>query len=162
MQPPSRAPITGGVYGPSFRFGLERVRTVRKHGEQVAQQELAGALGRRDACDAELKLAEELAGGARSQQLAGAERIQTATDLQAQQAWLERTELARTSVAESLSRHEREVERRRRALGVAAREKKALDKLEARQRSAFEQQAARRDTLATDEMALNVFRGNAA
>jgi flagellar export protein FliJ len=148
--------------GSSFRFGLERVRTVRKHGEQVAQQELAGALGRRDDCEAELRVAEERAGGARTRQLAAGTGLQTASDLLAHQAWIERTELARATVAESLTRHEREVDRRRRTLTAAARDTKALDKLEARQRSAFDRAAGRREANATDEMALNVFRGNAA
>ncbi len=162
LRAPARASITGVVSEPSFRFGLERVRAVRKHSEKIAQQELAGALGRRDDCEAELRLAEERAGGAQSGLRAAAGRLQNAGDLQSHQAWIERTELAKSAVAESLTRQEREVDRRRKALTAAAREKKALDRLEARQRSEFERAAARRDAAATDEMALNVFRGSAA
>ena len=47
-------------------------------------------------------------------------------------------------------------------LTAAARDTKALDKLEERQRSEFDRTAARREAYETDEMALNVFRGNAA
>jgi flagellar export protein FliJ len=162
IQAPPRPSMTGAVYGPSFRFGLERVRSVRKHGEQLAQQELAGALGRRDDCEAQLREAEQRAGGAHSGQRAAAERLQSSADLQSHQAWIERTEIAKTTVAETLTRHAREVDRRRTALTAAARETKMLDRLEARQRSEFERAAARRDAAATDEMALNVFRGDAA
>jgi flagellar export protein FliJ len=154
--------MTRSVYGPSFRFNLERVRTVRKHGEQLAQQELAGAMGRRDDCETELALAEQRAGVAMNAQRAAAERTLTATELQSHQAWIERTAQAHAVVAESLVRHEREVDRRRTVLTVAAREKKALDRLEARRRREFDRAAARGEALATDEIALNVFRGNAA
>jgi flagellar export protein FliJ len=154
--------MTGGVYGPSFRFRLERVRRVHAHGEQVAQQQLAGALTRRDGAAAELMAADAIAGGARNAKLAAGERPQSALELQSHQAWLERTEQARTVVADSLNRHEREVTRRQAALTVAARDKKALDRLEARRRREFDVAAARREALITDEVALNVFRGNAA
>jgi flagellar export protein FliJ len=159
-EPP--ASITSLVSGPSFRFGLERVRSVRKHGEQVAQQQLAGAIGLRDDCEAELKVAEQRAGGAHSGQRAASDRLLSASELLSHQAWIERTELAQASVADSLSRHEREVDRRRKALTAAARETKALDRLEARRRSDFERAAARREAFASDEIALNVFRGDAA
>jgi flagellar export protein FliJ len=157
-EPP--ASITSLVSGPSFRFGLERVRSVRKHGEQVAQQQLAGAIGLRDDCEAELKVAEQRAGGAHSGQRAASDRLLSASELLSHQAWIERTELAQASVADSLSR--REVDRRRKALTAAARETKALDRLEARRRSDFERAAARREAFASDEIALNVFRGDAA
>lgn len=148
--------------GPSFRFRLERVRRVHAHGEQVAQQQLAGALTRRDGIAAELAVADAAAGGARTAQLAAAERPQSALELQAHQAWRERTEQARAAVAESLTRHEREVTRRQAALTAAAREKKALDRLEARRRREFDIAAARHEARVTDEVALNVFRGSAA
>jgi flagellar FliJ protein len=154
--------MTTNVYGPSFRFSLERVRTVRKHGEQLAAQELAGAMGRRDDCEAELTLAEEQAGVAMNAQRTAAERTLSATELQCHQAWIERTAQVRAVVAESLTRHEREVDRRRTVLTAAARDKKALDRLKARRRSEFDREAARGEMLATDEIALNVFRGNAA
>jgi flagellar export protein FliJ len=154
--------ITPDVNGPSFRFGLERVRRVHAHGEQVAQQQLAGAMTRRDDAALELAHAEQLAGGARSATLAAAEQPQSAVELQSHQAWLERTQQARTTVGESLKRHEREVERRQAALTAAAREKKALDRLEARRRREFELAAARREARIGDEVALNVFRGSAA
>jgi flagellar export protein FliJ len=88
--------------------------------------------------------------------------VQSAEELQSHQAWLERTEQAHATVAENLTRHQREVERRRAALTAAARETKALDRLELRRRSEFERNAAQRDGYVTDEVALNVFRGNAA
>ncbi len=154
--------MTRGVYGPSFRFRLERVRAVRKHGEQLAQQELAGALGRRDGCEAELRLAEQRAGGALSGLRAAAERTLSATELQRNQDWIERTEQAQAVVAESLVLHEREVQRRRSVLSAAARETKALDRLEARRRKEFNNAAARADLRVEDEIALNVFRSDAA
>jgi flagellar export protein FliJ len=162
VQRSTRGSITVDVPGPSFRFGLERVRRVHAHGEQVAQTQLAGAMIRRDGAVAELADAEAVAGGARNATLAAGERPQSALELQSQQAWLERTEQAKTAVVESLNRHEREVERRQAALTVAARDKKALDRLEARRRREFELAAARRENLIGDEVALNVFRGNAA
>jgi flagellar export protein FliJ len=162
LQPSSSPSITGLVDGPSYRFRLERVRSVRKHGEQVAQQELAGALGRRDDCAAELADADAVAGGARDAQIAATRRPLSAQDLQSHQAWIERTEQARTAVAESLTRHQREVERRQAALTRAAREKKVLDRLDARRRREFEREAARREAGVTDEIALNVFRAKSA
>jgi flagellar export protein FliJ len=162
LQPGSLGSIKRSVSGPSFRFGLERVRTVRKHIEEVAQQELAGALGRRDEREADLRLAEQRAGGARTAKLAAGERVQSASDLQSHQAWIERTEQDQVTLANDLSREEQEVARRRNALGNAARETKALDRLEARRRGEFDRAAARSDGNALDEVALNVFRGNAA
>jgi len=150
------------VYGPSYRFRLERVRSVRKHGERVAQQELAGALDRREDCAAELAEAEQRAGGARSAQLAATQRVLSAHELQSHQAWIERTQQAKVAVAESLLRHDREVDRRQAALTSAARETKALDRLDARRRREFDRVQAQREANVTDEVALNVFRGKIA
>jgi flagellar export protein FliJ len=162
LQSSPAASINRDVYGPSFRFGLERVRTVRKHIEQVAQQELAGALERRDEREVDLRLAEERAGGARTAQLAAGGRVQSATELLSHQAWIERTEQDQATLASDLSREEQEVARRRNVLGNAARETKALDRLEARRRGEFDRAAARAEGHALDEVALNVFRGSAA
>jgi flagellar export protein FliJ len=158
----SQASITSDVSGPSFRFGLERVRTVRKHGEQVAQQALAGAVERRDKREAEYRLAEQRAGGARAARLAAAAHTQSAAELVDHQIWIERTEQAQAAVAADLSREEQEVNRRRQALTAAARDRKALDRLEARQRAEFETGLARSEGKVLDEIGLNVFRGSAA
>jgi flagellar export protein FliJ len=150
------------VYGPSFRFGLERVRAVRKHGEEVAQQSLAGAVERRDDCEAELRIAEERVDDARAAQRAAAERSGSASEMLRHQAWIERTEQVQASTSEDFSREEREVARSRAALTAAASDRQALDRLEVRRRSEFDRAAARSESREHDEIALNVFRGNAA
>jgi flagellar export protein FliJ len=150
------------VYGPSFRFGLERVRAVRKHGEEIAQQDLAVAVERRDDRAAELRRAEDRVGGARTAQREAAARSGSASELQRHQAWIERTEHEQATTSDDLSRDEREVARRRSALTAAARDRKALDRLEERQRSDFEREAARGEGRDSDEIALNVFRGGGA
>jgi flagellar export protein FliJ len=162
LQRPGAASINRAVYGPSFRFGLERVRAVRKHGEEVAQQELAGAVERRDDCEVELRLAEERVNGARTAQREAAERSGSASEMLRHQAWIERTEQVHTSSSEDFSREEREVARRHAALVSAASDRQALDRLEARRRGDFDREAARSESREHDEIALNVFRGNAA
>jgi flagellar export protein FliJ len=158
----SPASITRNVYGPSFRFRLERVRSLRKHGERLAQQELAGALGRRDDCEAELMAADERAGAAHRARRDAAGRVQTAIDLLSHQAWIERTAQAREAMAEDLAAREREVSRRRIALTVAARDHKALERLEVKRRNEFDRNAARIEGRLLDEMATNRFDGTAA
>jgi flagellar export protein FliJ len=156
------ASITRSVYGPSFRFRLERVRSVRKHGERLAQQELAGAMGRRDDSQAELIAAEERAGGAHQATREAATRLLSAADLLSHQAWIERTAQAREAMADELAAQEREVARRRADLTVAARAHKALERLETRQRGAFDLNAARIEGRALDEMATSRLRGTSA
>jgi flagellar export protein FliJ len=162
LHAPEPASINPAVHGPSFRFGLERVRAVRKHGEDVAQQELAGALARREDREADYRLALERVGGARAAHREAAARSGSASEMLRHQAWLEHSEQVQAASSEELSREEREVTRRRAVLAEAARERMALDRLEVRRRTEFNRDAARSEGREHDEIALNVFRGNAA
>jgi flagellar export protein FliJ len=85
-----------------------------------------------------------------------------AGDMLRHQAWIEHSEQIAASSVEDLGREEREVARRRGTLTAAARERKALDRLEARRRSDFDRDVARNESRDQDEIALNVFRAGAA
>jgi flagellar export protein FliJ len=135
---------------------------VRKHGEDVAQQALAGALERRDTREADYLLAQERVDSAQAAQRKAAARSGSASEMLRYQAWLEHSEQVQATSSEELSREEREVASRRAALADAARERMALDRLEARRRTDFDREAARSENRDHDEIALNVFRGNAA
>lgn len=152
----------GDVSGSSFRFRLERVRALREHGEDLAKQELAGALTRRGECEEQLLSDEERLDRARSAQRAtGAESV-TALDLIARQAYLERIERARDATARDLDRHEAEVAARRDTLTEAARAREALERLKERRRADHDLEVARQDGRELDEVALNVYRRGAS
>jgi flagellar export protein FliJ len=140
-----------------FRFRLERVRTVRKHAEDVAAQELAQALERFHESTRELRLADDRIAQAREASRDANGLARSGADLLAAQSWLECAERARDVLVRNLARDERELTARRAALTEALGERKALDILEARQRDEFERDAARADVEALDEIALAPF-----
>ncbi len=148
--------------GSSFRFRLERVRALREHGEDLAKQELAGALTRRVECEEQLQDAEECLDRARSAQRETGADGTSAIDLVARQAYLERIERARDATARDLDLHEAEVATRRDLLAEAARAREALERLKERRRADHELEAARQDGRELDEVALNVFRRGAS
>jgi flagellar FliJ protein len=76
----------------------------------------------------------------------------------AAQAYLERAERDRREAALDLDRQDAEVDARRRALTAAARERQTIGKLEERQRAAYQREAARREQIDLDEVALGVHR----
>jgi len=138
----------------AFRFPLERLRALRERGEDLAKQELAGAMTRRTGCADRLRaMGEELRGAFAAQREVAATPV-AAHDLVAHQAYLERIEQAREAGALDLDRHEAEVEARRDALREAARERQALERLKQRRRAEHERAEARAESSALDEIAL--------
>jgi len=150
------------VSGSPFRFRLERVRALRQHGEDLAKQELSGALTRREECEDELQDAEEHLDRARTAQRDAGDSSTNAVDLIARQAYLERIERARDATARDLDRHEAEVAARRDRLAEAARAREALERLKERRRIDHDVEAARQEGRELDEVALNVFRRGAS
>jgi flagellar FliJ protein len=148
--------------GSSFRFRLERVRALRERSEDAAKQALAEAMQEHRLCAEELERAQERVARAREAQLATAETRSTVADLVARQAFLERAERAVDATRHDLARHAHEVERRRERLTAAARERQTLERLKENRRADHEREAARREGIALDEIALNGFRRRAA
>lgn len=147
----------------SFRFPLERLRALRERGEDLAKQELAGALARRDSCADRLRLMGEQAAGAfAAQRAASADEATSARDLVAHQAYLERMEQAREAGQLDLDRHDAEVGARRDALREAARERQALERLKERRRADHARAVARAEGALLDEIALTQHRRSAS
>ncbi len=146
-----------------FRFPLERLRSLRERGEDLAKQELAGALHRQARCAERLHaMGEELAGAFSAQRAAAVGGSSSAADLLAAQAYLERTEQAREAGEVDLHRHDAEVGARRDALREAARERQALERLKARRRADHERAVARAEGAVLDEIALTQHRRSAS
>jgi flagellar export protein FliJ len=147
------------VETPSFTFRLARVKSLRERAEDNAREELARELALRLRGEAMLRAAAEAAAGARASGRFAVERAgATGADLVAAQQWVEQAERERREAALDLDRREAEVAVRREALAAAARDREVLTRLEARQRSQHEREAARVAQVALDEMALTVHR----
>ncbi|HEU4703279.1 MAG TPA: hypothetical protein VFS37_12420, partial [Conexibacter sp.] len=100
-----------------FRFPLERIRALRERGEDLAKQELAGALHRQARCAERLRaMGDEVAGAFAAQRAAAAGGSSSAADLLAAQAYLERMQQAREAGQLDLDRHDAEVGARADAL----------------------------------------------
>ncbi|MGI9098344.1 MAG: flagellar export protein FliJ [Solirubrobacteraceae bacterium] len=142
-----------------FQFRLERVCALRERAEQRASEELAASLahqrrGEEDLCAAVERVAQAREGRRVTQRASGA-------DLLAMQAYIERTQRAEQAAALDLGRREAEVDARRDALVHAAREHRALTRLEKRRREEHALQAARIEGAVMDEVALTVHRRSA-
>jgi flagellar protein FliJ len=148
--------------GPSFRFRLERVRELRERREDEAKMALAAAMADHFRAEEQVHAAEERIERARSAQLDATQSQRTGTDLLAHQAYLERTESDHRASRHDLHRHESEVNDRRDALSLAARERQALERLKERRRAEHQREAQRVEALTLDEIAINSFRRNAA
>ena len=146
-----------------FRFPLERLRALRERGEDLAKQELAGAMRRQTACADRLRaMGEEVAGAFAAQRAAAVDGGASAHELAAHQAYLERMEQVREAGRVDLDRHEAEVDVRRDALHEAARERQALERLKERRRADHERAVARAEGLVLDEIALTQHRRSAS
>jgi flagellar protein FliJ len=147
------------VETPSFTFRLERVRTLRERAEERAREDLAHELRLRLRAEAILRETTHAVSAARA---AGLDTVRadrtTSTDLLAAQAYLERAERTRREAALDLHRQDAEVDARRAVLAAAARDRRAIDKLEERQRADHEREWARRSQNQLDELALGVHR----
>lgn len=145
-----------------FRFPLERLRALRERSEDLAKQELAGALARRATCAERLQAAGEQLADAFEAQRAVAVAPASGEQLIAQQAYLERVEQARQASELDLGRHDVEVDARRDALREAARERQTLERLKERRRADHALAAARAEGAALDEIALAQHRRSGA
>jgi flagellar FliJ protein len=137
-----------------FRFSLERLRALRERSEDLAKQELAGALVRRTACAARLEAMGEQLDGVFVAQREATLVAASAHDLRARQAYLERLELAHEAGEQDLGRHELEVAQRRDAVREAARDRQALERLKERRRTDHARALARAEGATLDEIAL--------
>jgi flagellar FliJ protein len=141
-----------------FTFKLERVRALRERKEELAKEELAASLALRLRGEAMLQAAAENVEQARGVHRAAAGAPMTALELQAAQAYLERTERERESASLALDRSDAEVEARRSALQNAAREREVLERLKDRRRDEHTREAGRREGAVLDEMAITMHR----
>jgi flagellar export protein FliJ len=152
------------VTGSGFRFRLERVRAVRERKEKLAQRELADAISRRSSTVADLRTADADVEHARAEQRSvSAERgAVSATDLLARQAFLERVEAQRRLRTSELQQREAEVAQRDAELASAASEHEMLNRLSERRRGEHDREAARRELIDLDEIAVTRFRRSPA
>lgn len=137
-----------------FKFGLERVRQVRAHDEDVAKEAFAASLEQR------VRGAAELADAAR--RLEEAKEVQrrealarSGSDLAAMQAWRERMEQSCHDAERRLQSDDAELLHRRGELTEASRRRQALDKLKERRAAEHALMAARAESAFLDEIALN-------
>jgi flagellar export protein FliJ len=144
---------------PSFRFRLERVRTVRERKEKLAQRELADALSRRSSSVSELRSAEDRVEHARDEQrsVTAQPTVLSGDDLLARQAFLERAEAQRRMHERDLQQREAEVAARDAELARAATEHEMLNRLRERRRGEHDREAARRELGLLDEIATASF-----
>ncbi len=150
-----RAADNQSVTGPSFRFRLERVRTVRERREKLAQQALAESIARLSNSQAGLRDAEAELESALSEQRSATAGTQTigGAELRARQAFLERVQAERSRHQAALERGEQEVAEMGAKLAVAAADHEMLLRLRERRRNEHEREQARRETEANDEIA---------
>lgn len=148
--------------GPSFRFRLERVRSLRERHEEKAKYALATAMAHHYRGEQELRRAEQRVARAQSEQRTATGAPASGTDLLACQAYLERTEEARHASRDDLAQRELELSDRRDALTAAARERQALERLKERRRAEHVREVERIEGQTLDEIAINNFRRHAA
>ena len=147
----------------SFRFPLERIRALRERGEDLAKQELAGAMSQRASCAERLRaMGEQVSGAFAAQRAAAAASTTSPHDLAAHQAYLERMEQVREAGQLDLDRHDAEVDARRDALREAARQRQALERLKDRRRADHDRAVARAEGAVLDEIALTQHRRSAS
>jgi flagellar FliJ protein len=156
LQFPAERPIKGSVTARPFQFRLERVRSLRERAEQRASEELAASLADKRRGEEELDSAAQRVDAARQSRRATAHA--SGADLLAMQAYIDRTQRAQHAAALDLGRREAEVDARRDALVHAAREHRALTRLEQRKREEHALHSARLESAAMDELALAVHR----
>ncbi len=134
---------------------------IRRQAERGAQENLAVALDRQ-ACeesslvrvDASIEGARERFRGAAS----GFGEAPVVSDLAATSAYLERLAGRRAVAVRDLNLSRGEVDKRRRDLELAARERQALDRLRDRRRAEHDLEATRAEGARNDELALAVHR----
>ena len=148
--------------GSPFRFRLERVRELRERREDEAKRALAAAMADHFRAEEEVRAAEGRIESARAAQLDATLAPHGGADLVARQAYLERTETAAELTQNDFQTTEAAVEDRRDALTQAARDRQALERLKERRHAEHAREAARVESVALDEIAINSFRRRAA
>ena len=143
-----------------FQFRLERVKSLRERAEQQRAEELAASVAHRERGEEQLEAAAERVARARHERRSVAEA--TGADLLSMQAYIERTQRAQRAAALDLDRREAEVDARRAALVHAAREHRALTRLEERRREEHAREVARIEGAHMDEIALTAHRRSAS
>jgi flagellar protein FliJ len=143
---------------PSFRFGLERVKSLREQAEDSAREELARELALRMRGEAILRRAAAAAAAARDTGRESAVRSSSGADLLAAQQWIEVADRRRREAALDLDRQDAEVDARRAALVEASRQREVIARLEARRRDEHRREVERRAQIDLDEVALTVHR----
>jgi flagellar protein FliJ len=142
-----------------FKFRLERVRDLRERAEQHASEELAASMAHHRVGEEQLQAAAERVADARRVRRGVAQS--SGSDLLSMQAYMERTQRAQCAAALDLGRREADVDARRHALVHAAREHRALTRLEERRRAEHAAEAARIEGAHMDEVALIAHRRGA-
>lgn len=142
--------------GRPFQFRLERVRALRERAEQLRAEELAASVAHKRQGEEQLQAAAERVAHARHARRGVAQA--TGADLLSMQAYIERTQRAQRAAALDLDRREADVDARRVALVHAAREHRALTRLEERRRAEHAREVARIEGAHMDEVALTVHR----
>jgi flagellar FliJ protein len=146
-----------------FRFGLERVREIRVHDEEQAQEQFAASLSERVRGEALLRAAESRLEEARTQGAPATLGLPlTGLSLVSRQVWVERLERSRQDAELQLRGLDAELAQSRASLTDASRRREVLDKLKDRQRDAHRRDAQRREGAELDEMALRVHSRRAA
>jgi flagellar FliJ protein len=148
------------VTGKPFQFRLERVKSLRERAEQQRAEELAASVAHQRLGEEQLQTAAERVARARGERRSVAQA--TGADLLSMQAYIERTQRAEQAAALDLGRREAEVDARRAALVHAAREHRALSRLEERRREEHAREIARVEGAHMDEVALAVHRRSAS
>ena len=144
---------------PRFNFRLERVRAVRESLEDRAKEELVESLNLRLQGEAMLAAAsEELAGARAARRGTGTALPVSGRELAAAQAYLEHAQRTHESKLLNLDRCDAEVEARRAALLMAARERQVLERLKERRKADHAREVERVQGIALDELALGVHR----
>jgi flagellar FliJ protein len=142
-----------------FKFRLERVRALRERAEQRASEEFAVSVAHHRLGEEQLQAAAERVADARQMRRGVAHA--SGADLLSMQAYMERTQRAQHAAALDLGRREADVDARRDALVHAAREHRALTRLEERRRAEHAVVAARVEGAHMDEVALTAHRRSA-
>jgi len=145
-----------------FRFRLERVRELRERGEDVAREELAGALQAREAGRAALAAAGARLAAARAGHRSATGDGAGGRDLLAHQAWLEAGERAERAAQLELHRLDAQVEACQAALRQAAQERHVLERLKDRKQAEHAREAERRQGALLDELSLAMHRRGGA
>jgi flagellar export protein FliJ len=135
-----------------FRFGLEPVRRLREHAEQVAKDDLARELAEAQRRADDASVADARLAAAHAAAL-GDGSVVPAHELAARRAFVERLERERHVALARVDEQANEVARSRAGLEQAAREHETLQRAKSRARRAHALETARVEAEALDELA---------